>query len=86
MREQPPIATRESWKVRESSGPFSVLPYDQEFSTHEFQQICRGLIPSEMEDKWFIYFEEPWLHLHRSWTGELVFRVRFELASDRVRA
>jgi len=30
-----------------------------------------------MEDKWFIYFEEGYLYLHRSWTGVPVYRVRF---------
>lgn len=33
-----------------------------------------------MEDKWFVYFEEPYLFFHRSWTGVPVYRV--ELAPD----
>ncbi len=28
-----------------------------------------------MEDKWFIYFDEPYLYFHRSWTGDAVYRV-----------
>ena len=28
-----------------------------------------------MEDKWFIYYEELHLFLHRSWTGEPVYRL-----------
>jgi hypothetical protein len=28
-----------------------------------------------MDDKWFIYFEEPYLFLHRSWTGEPAYRL-----------
>jgi len=28
-----------------------------------------------MEDKWFIYYGEPHLFLHRSWTGQLVYRL-----------
>jgi hypothetical protein len=28
-----------------------------------------------MDDKWFIYYEEPHLFLHRSWTGQPVCRV-----------
>jgi hypothetical protein len=31
-----------------------------------------------MEDKWFIYYEEPRLFVHRSWTGYCIFEVRFE--------
>ncbi|MCC7420756.1 MAG: hypothetical protein IT428_10760 [Planctomycetaceae bacterium] len=36
-----------------------------------------------MEDHWFAVFEEPWLYLHRSWSGVAVYRVRFEFANDR---
>jgi hypothetical protein len=28
-----------------------------------------------MEDKWFIYYEEPHLYLHRSWSGQPVYRL-----------
>lgn len=28
-----------------------------------------------MEDKWFIYYEEPHLFLHRSWTGQPVYKL-----------
>ena len=31
-----------------------------------------------MEDKWFIFYEEPWLYLHRSWTGAGIYGVRFQ--------
>jgi len=38
-----------------------------------------------MEDKWFIYFEEPYLFFHRSWTGEPYYRVALEPDSDGAR-
>ena len=38
----------------------------------------RGLIPRQVEDKWFIYFEESWIYFHRSWTGPCVYGIRFE--------
>ena len=41
-----------------------------------------GLIPQVMEDKWFIYYEEPCLFFHRSWTGEPVFRVTLKPGSE----
>lgn len=28
-----------------------------------------------MEDKWFIYYETPYLFFHRSWTGQPVYRI-----------
>jgi len=30
-----------------------------------------------MKDKWFFFFEEPWLYLHRAWSGVCVYQVRF---------
>jgi len=34
-----------------------------------------GLVPQSMEDKWFVYYEEPHLFIHRSWTGQPVYRL-----------
>lgn len=56
------------------------LRYIARFDDQQMQFIRAGLIPKEMEDKWFVYFEEPFLYLHRSWTGRPVFRVT--LSSD----
>lgn len=33
-----------------------------------------------MEDKWFIFYEEPWLYFHRSWTGVGIYGVEFEVS------
>jgi len=35
-----------------------------------------------MDDKWFTFFEEPYLYLHRSWTGHCIYHVRFERRGD----
>jgi hypothetical protein len=51
------------------------LPYQAIFDTEEFDRLKMGLIPRQMEDKWFIYYEEPHLFLHRSWTGQSVYRL-----------
>jgi hypothetical protein len=68
------IASRESWKIK----PFaqgSAIPYAVEFSSEEYQKLRAGLVPQQMEDKWFVYFEEPYLFFHRSWTGFPVYRL-----------
>jgi hypothetical protein len=31
-----------------------------------------------MEDRWHIFFKDPWLHFVRSWTGFCVYKVRLE--------
>ena len=67
-------ATADTWKRI----PFTEgvrIPYSPSFSVEEVQKLERGLVPKEMEDKWFVFFEAPYLFLHRSWTGAPVYRV-----------
>ena len=46
-------------------------------------QIKQGIVPEEMEDKWFIYYANSCLHFIRSWTGFTVYIVRFKEEDDR---
>ena len=67
-------ARKDSWKRQEFIEGRPV-PYRADFSPAELERLRDGLIPEDMDDKWFIYYEEPHLFLHRSWTGEPVYRV-----------
>jgi len=72
-------ATRASWKQRlDPPEQMASLPYARRFSHEEFARIQRGVVPQEMEDKWFIYTEGLTTYFHRSWTGVCVFQVQFE--------
>ena len=69
-------ASANSWKLQ----PFNEgipLEYTAAFAADEFACLTLGLIPRAMEDKWFIYYEDPYLFLHRSWTGQPVYRLAF---------
>jgi hypothetical protein len=46
-------------------------------SSAEAAKLADGFIPQEMEDKWFVYYEEPWLFFQRSWTGHRIYQLRF---------
>lgn len=35
-----------------------------------------------MEDHWFYYMEDDWLHIHRSWTGYCIFQIHFVHAEN----
>jgi hypothetical protein len=68
-------ATPHSWDRQ----PFTdgrAIPFQQRFTAAEFERLQDGLIPRAMEDKWFVYFEAPYLYFHRSWTGQPVYRVK----------
>ncbi len=48
----------------------------------QFSKVTNGLIPQEMEDKWFIYYENEWLYFHRSWTGNGIYKAKLNKESD----
>ena len=54
------------------------IPVDVEGTTEDLEKVKLGFIPAQMEDKWFIYFQSPYLYLHRSWTGRPVYRIEIE--------
>lgn len=74
-------ATSASWK-REPFTEGVPLSFREKFSSEELSRIEAGLIPKEMEDKWFVYYEAPHLFFHRSWTGQPVYRVALENKQD----
>lgn len=78
MRE---TATKNSWK----NYPIDNLKRIQiklHFSEEQFLKLKNGLIPEEMEDKWFIYYENEWLYFHRSWTGIGIYKAQIIREQD----
>lgn len=61
-------AKKTDWKTFPIDTP-KKIDIDLHFSQTQFEKVSKGFIPKQMEDKWFIYFKDGWLHLHRSWTG-----------------
>jgi len=68
------VASATSWKHERFKDGIP-LPYQAIFDGEQFARLKTGFIPQEMEDKWFIYYEEPHLFFHRSWTGSAVYRL-----------
>ena len=48
------------------------------FSDAEGERMREGHVPLDMDDKWFIYFEDGWLYFHRSWSGHCIYAVRLD--------
>lgn len=69
-------AIRTSWQTRPLPSTQTKLKFNRSFTKEEYDRIACGLIPREMEDKWFIFLEGEWLFIHRSWTGICIFGVR----------
>ena len=53
------------------------LPVRRVFSGEEMARLREGLVPEEMEDRWFVVWTGEALDFHRSWTGAHIFRMSF---------
>ena len=72
------IAKRDDWKAIEMPRPRTSIAINRQYSDREFDRLSAGNIPQAQEDKWFVYYEEPDLFLHRSWTGFCIYQVCFQ--------
>jgi hypothetical protein len=52
------------------------------FTNAEFAKLTLGRKPREYGDKWFVFYEQPWLYCHRAMTGACMFQVQFEPNGD----
>ena len=67
-----------SWKTLPQPEQRELLALAAEFTDAETERLVFGLIPKEMEDKWFICFHQGWLLFHRSWTGACIYGLHLE--------
>ena len=72
-------ATRASWKTEPMPAARARLPYARAFDASEHERLLRGIVPAQMEDKWFVFYEAPWLWFHRSWTGVAIYGVQLRV-------
>ena len=71
------LAKPSDWKTESLPVQRTTINLDRTFTTKEMERIQAGLIPEQMEDKWFIYWRENRLFFHRSWTGYCIYMVQF---------
>ena len=71
-------ASKTDWKTKPIPFKKTELGYHQLFTNLEAETLLQGIIPKEMEDKWFVYFDDGWLYLHRSWTGHLIYWLKLD--------
>ena len=70
------------WKAEPLPSKRSTIQLSRTFSLKEKERIGRGLVPEQMEEKWFIYWQDDTLYFHRSWTGFCIYVVRFANEGD----
>ena len=72
-------AKKTDWKTEPMPKEHIVLSFLHQFSVKEYEKLQQGFVPDQMEDKWFIYFEDNKLYCHRSWIGFCIYIVEFEV-------
>lgn len=70
-------AKKADWKTCEMPNETASFRLDINMTEDEYSILQNGHVPQEMEDKWFAYFENDTLFVHRSWTGVCIYRIRF---------
>ena len=75
------------WQTKPFEQPMTAS-WDQSIPSSELPKLLLGFLPGAMEDKWFVYTDEPdaqghgAVHLHRSWTGYKNIEAKFLVKMD----
>lgn len=70
------VVTRESWQNEPMPAKRQRLALDNVYSPEDYEVLVRGVLPQQMEDKWFIFMEADRLYFCRSWSGFCVYEVQ----------
>jgi hypothetical protein len=54
------------------------IRFERSFTQHEFSRLSRGFVAQSMEDRWHVFFKDPWLTFVRSWSGFCIYKVLIE--------
>ena len=77
------VATSKDWKNRPMARDrHYVIRTDIPIPKVAMERIRQGHIPGQMEDKWFMYFENGVIRYYRSWTGSNTFNAYCEERED----
>jgi len=71
------VVVKDDWKTNEFSKA-QIIKVILPITESQYAKIRFGLLPLQMEDKWFVYFNDGRIHFHRSWTGDKVYEAKVE--------
>ncbi len=77
------VATREDWQIYPMPEKNTSFKLKKKLSKDAIIRLKCGHVPREMEDRWFSYFEDGKLYIHRSWTGDCIYIVEFNTLTNR---
>lgn len=77
-----PKAKRTDWQTKPMERGKAPVLLARTFDAAQTARIEAGVLPREMEDKWFVFEEEGRVFLHRSWTGNAIYEIALEPAGN----
>ncbi len=69
------MVRKDDWKTVEIPAQIEEFVLEKRLTRDDIKRIEEGHRPEEMEDKWFMYYENSKLFIHRSWTGYCIYVV-----------
>ena len=72
------IATPVDWRAVPLPHARRKLDFQREFTAEQVALMLRGLMPLGLDEGWFAWMDDGWLHIHRSWTGYEIYRLCLE--------
>lgn len=58
------------------------LEYTRRLTPREYWALIQGVIPRSQDDRWFAFEVDEWFSLHRSATGNCIYRVRLTRSGE----
>lgn len=75
---------KNDWRTFDMPELCEVATMNRALSKEEYQLLVCGFKPRDMDDRWFLYVQNDWVFLHRSWTGHCIFKLKLEVLSENV--
>ena len=70
------MPNREHWLTRlKPLGAQAEIPYRRALTSAEVEALRAGLWPRDMDERWVVYLGDDGLAIHRSWTGNCIYRL-----------
>lgn len=69
------MVKKTDWKTIDMPDQTAHFIFEKKLVAEDIEILKLGHLPQEMEDKWFVYYENDKLYFHRSWTGFCIYIV-----------
>lgn len=76
------MVKKSDWKTVDMPEEVEHFNMEMKLTADMLENLKEGHRPEEMEDKWFMYFENDKFYIHRSWTGFCIYIISPVLDSN----